>query len=247
MSHPPPLSETYRRLVDRCPALDVRLLAADEAIDPQEWVAPAQFEQRMPELIAGETTRIRERYGCAVPPHVAAARLLHHYLWSVGLLVGGPWYLTGRVPRLGGEQVWLAPRSGSIAFRPALESGSSAGAAGGDPYEVVAAHVAPVLAAFRPVAKRGARALWGMVTDDLVSALWYLGRMLDQEEAAVARAERLLPGGAGFRRLPGTAGREHLTRTRAGCCLFYAIRPAEACLTCPRTPDAERVCRLESE
>ncbi|MGH3323710.1 MAG: (2Fe-2S)-binding protein, partial [Streptomyces sp.] len=101
-------------------------------------------------------------------------------------------------------------------------------------------------------ARRGRRALWGMVADDLISGIWYLGRMLGQEERAVRAATELLPsgippfpGGAAFRRLEGRGGEQHPTRTRLGCCLYYTIRPAEACITCPRTCDAERLSRLE--
>lgn len=249
MPEAPPLPDTYRRLGEHCPALRVRLLADGELIDRQQWIAATDFAGRMPELIEGEVRRIHAEHGRRMPPHVAAARLLHHYLWSACLLVGGPWYLTGVVPELLPDRVWLDARTGELAFRPGgeHEDASPAGLRA-----VVAAHAAPVLAAFQPVAKRGSHALWGMVTDDLVSGLWYLGRMLGREQDAVARAERLLPGGtaplpggAHFRRLVGATGREHLTRTRLGCCLYYALRPDEACLTCPRTCDAERLRRLE--
>jgi len=81
-----------------------------------------------------------------------------------------------------------------------------------------------------------------MVTDDLVSGIWHLGRTLGQEDEAVAAATTLLPspsptppfpGGADFRRLTGGDGRQYPTRTRMGCCLYYTICPAEAFLTCP--------------
>jgi len=82
---------------------------------------------------------------------------------------------------------------------------------------------------------------------------WYFGRQLGEEQQAVRAATALLPtaispfpAAAGFRTLTGPTGGCHPTRTRAGCCLYYAIRPAEACCTCPRTSDAERLRRLES-
>jgi ferric iron reductase protein FhuF len=91
-----------------------------------------------------------------------------------------------------------------------------------------------------------------MVGDDLVSGIWYLGRALGREDDAVRAATALLPeavapypAGADFRVLTGADGRRHPTRTRTGCCLFYTIRPGEACATCPRTCDAERLRRLE--
>ncbi|UQX03971.1 (2Fe-2S)-binding protein [Streptomyces sp. RerS4] len=118
----------------------------------------------------------------------------------------------------------------------------------------VADHVRPLLAAIGPHARRGPRALWGMVGDDLVSGIWYLGRVLDQEERAVSAATELLPtaiapfpAGADFRRLAGREGRRYPTRTRTGCCLYYALDAARPCGTCPRTSDAERVRRLEDE
>jgi hypothetical protein len=72
--------------------------------------------------------------------------------------------------------------------------------------------------------------------------------MLGEEDRAVAVASAVLPGdtppfpgAAGFRRLASGPW----TRTRAGCCLYYAVQPPDACLTCPRTTDAERLRRLE--
>ncbi|MGN5377487.1 (2Fe-2S)-binding protein [Streptomyces lasalocidi] len=112
-------------------------------------------------------------------------------------------------------------------------------------------HMRPLLAAIGPVARRGARPLWGMVGDDLVSGIWYLGRMLGREQEAVRAATDVLPAAVPpIRQAPASAGltdedgRTYTTRTRTGCCMFYAIRPAEACVTCPRTGDAERLRRL---
>ncbi|WP_280723916.1 (2Fe-2S)-binding protein [Kitasatospora sp. MAA4] len=242
----------------------------------REWVSAADLTRWRERLVEAEVRRIQAEYGCVAPPHVAASRLLHHYLWSACLLLSGPWYLDRRVLRLRPEDVWIEAASGDLAVRPggfACLAGDPAagGECGGNVRErgvrvvageeelraelraAVVAHAAGVLEAFRPVVKRGDRALWGMVTDDLVSGIWHLGRMLGDEERAVAEAAVLLPGGpppfpggAAFRRLPGTDGRSHhLTRTRLGCCLYYTIRPADTCVTCPRTGDAERVRRLE--
>ncbi|MFI8004899.1 hypothetical protein [Streptomyces sp. NPDC086010] len=55
------------------------------------------------------------------------------------------------------------------------------------------------------------------------------------------------PAGAGFRWLTDAAGTPHPTRDRAGCCLYCTIRPEDACTTCPRTRDAERLRRIEAE
>ncbi len=59
----------------------------------------------------------------------------------------------------------------------------------------VAEHAGPVLDGFRPLLRRGPHALWGMVTDEITEGLWYVGRLLGQEERAVAELAALLPGG----------------------------------------------------
>ncbi|WP_354643206.1 (2Fe-2S)-binding protein [Kitasatospora camelliae] len=244
------LAETYRLLGGICSALDLDLVESVPAAGPS-WVRSDQLALHVEELIAGEAARILAEHGTRPRPHVIASRVLHHYLWSACLLVSGPWYLTGQVPDLRSADLWTDPATGRTALRP----GASRAGDERDVRDTVAAHVGPVLAAFQPYVKRGPRALWGMAADDLVSGIWYLGRMLDQEDRAVAAAGAVLPGdtapfpgAAAFRRLTAPDGRTHWTRTRLGCCLYYAVKPdADACITCPRTPDPTRLTRLEAD
>ena len=220
-------------------------------------------------FVEAEAARIQERYGHTARPHVAASRALHDYAWSVGLLMSGVWYLERRVPRIRPEDVSLDLITGVYKITP----GTRLSCLPGDPAvglpgvtvvpneealraelrSAVADHMSPLLTALGPIARRGSRALWGMVSDDLVSGIWYLGRVLGREDDAVRAATELLPSavspyprGAEFRHLTDTSGRSHPTRTRAGCCLYYTIRPDEACFTCPRTCDTERLRRLEN-
>ncbi|MER5636874.1 (2Fe-2S)-binding protein [Kitasatospora sp. NPDC002227] len=242
---PRSLAGTYRRLLAACEALDVELLPAGAPLRPG-WCTVGQLPFAAEELVEAEAARIEAGYGKRPRTHVAASRFLHHYLWSATLLLSGPWYLAGQVPRPAEPRIEIA--TGRFALCP--PQGEP-----GDPAALraaVAAQLGPVLAAFQSYVKRGPRALWGMAADDLASGLWYLGRVLGEEERGAELAGLVLPGdtppfpgAADFRRLPGTEGRSHLTRTRLGCCLYYAVRPAEACLTCPRTEDGERVRRLE--
>ena len=270
------LDPVYRDLLDSCESLRVTLLGPQAAPVGPGFVRADRLGDHLDALVAGESARILAVHGREPRPHVAASRLLHHYLWSLCLLVSGPWYLARRVPRISAEDVWIDVATGDLALRhpaafaclpadPAAVPAEARVLAGADIRVLggedelraelraaVADHLAPVIALFQGPLKRGQRALWGMATDDLVSGVWYLGRMLGEEQAAVRAAAVLLPGdtlpfpgGADFRRLAGPEGRTHLTRTRLGCCLYYAIRPADTCITCPRTCDAERVRRLE--
>ncbi|RKE18765.1 (2Fe-2S)-binding protein [Streptomyces sp. TLI_171] len=230
-------AETYRQLGRICPVLTVSLVDA-APVDGQEWVSADRLASAVERLIDAEAARIHRRHGVTPRPHVAASRLLHHYLWTNSLLLSGIWYLERRIPVLPARHLWIAAGTGDFALRPGdWALGDEAALR-----DAVAAHLGPVLAAFQPHVRRGPRALWGMATDDLVSGLWYLGRMLDQEDRAVAVATALLDTGAppwtgpaGFRRENHT-----WTRTRQGCCLYYAVDPANPCGTCPRRTPAAR-------
>ncbi|MFF8359105.1 (2Fe-2S)-binding protein [Streptomyces chartreusis] len=264
------LGDVYARLTGLCEVLSVRV-AEPGAADAGAGVSAAELVKdgaALDAFVAAETARIQDRHGVVARRHVAASRALHDYAWSVSLLMSGAWYLERRVPRIRPEDLRLDLATAEFTVTPGSDlaclADDPAAALPGVltvPHEealraelraAVADHMAPLLDAIGPVARRGSRALWGMVSDDLVSGIWYLGRVLGREDEAVRAAGRLLPsavapypGGADFRHLTTADGRRHPTRTRAGCCMYYAIRPDEACATCPRTCDAERLRRLE--
>jgi hypothetical protein len=246
------LVDTYRRLVHLCEALRVTVLDGGHPADSLggTWLSAEDLvtsPHALDTALDGEAARIMAGYGCSAPPHVCVSRLLHAQLWSASLLVSGPWYLTGRVPRLAPDRLWTDPATGAHALVPGDFHMPQAPDGPPAVRAAVAEYAHPLLDTLGPRARRGTRALWGMAEDDLVSGVWYLGRTLGEEARAMLVADTLVPGGAGFRTLRGASGRTHRTRTRAGCCLYYTIRPAETCLTCPRLGDAERLRRLEAE
>ncbi|MBT2457573.1 (2Fe-2S)-binding protein [Streptomyces sp. ISL-86] len=274
-----PLASTYLRLTASCEVLNVRVAGAVPSAGT--WVSGTDLTERpeaLERFVDAESARIQERHGLAPRRDVAASRALHDYLWSVSLLMSGAWYLERRVPRIRPAEIRLdlatgtfevAPGSGFACLPddPAADGRPQSGvgrsgvrvvgheeALRAELRAAVVDHMRPLLTAIGPAARRGPRALWGMAADDLVSGIWYLGRVLGQEERAVGAATELLPtaiapfpGGANFRRLAGREGRRYPTRTRLGCCLYYALDAARACGTCPRTCDAERLRRLEDE
>ncbi|QIP82925.1 (2Fe-2S)-binding protein [Streptomyces sp. Tu 2975] len=261
------LAHTYLELVTSCEALNVRIAseASQALLDGAELT---RSEKALDAFIDAEADRIREHHGHAPRRDVAASRALHDYLWSVALLMSGAWYLERRVPRIAPQDVHIDLAAAAFEIVPGagfacLPDDPAAGMPGvrvvaheealrAELRATVADHVGPLLTAVGPHARRRPRALWGMAADDLVSGIWYLGRMLDQEDRAIQAATELLPtaippfpGGADFRRLAGRDGRRHPTRTRLGCCMYYTLDAAQACSTCPRTCDAERLRRLE--
>ncbi|MFI0941461.1 (2Fe-2S)-binding protein [Streptomyces sp. NPDC021020] len=253
------LAHVYRRLAEACPVLGLTV-GAPGPEDGPGWVngsALAHDEAALRDWLEAGAARIEDGHGKRVRPDVVASRALHAYLWSACLLISGPWYLERRVPRLRPGHVWLGPGAGLRVAVPGsfscLPGDPAAGRPGATVREgeealraqlrrTVADHAAPLLAALGARTRRGGRALWGMVGDDLVSGLWRLGAALGDEEHGAAMATLVLPapqppfpGGADFRWLPAAeaeAGR--LTRTRTGCCLHYAIDPQGVCGTCPR-------------
>ncbi|WP_338899922.1 (2Fe-2S)-binding protein [Streptomyces sp. TG1A-60] len=260
------LAAVYRRLDTVCEALSVRVAPARRL--PCDTIGLTDGREGVEAFVEAEAARIQDRHDHTAPRHVAASRALHDYAWSVGLLISGVWYLERRVPRIAPGDIRVDLASGTYEISP----GTALACLPDDPATdlpgtrtvahqealraelraAVADHMGPVLDVIGPYVRRGSRALWGLVSDDLVSGLWYLGRMLGDEDAGVRAASAVLPtarapfpGGADFRSLRTSDGREHPTRTRRGCCLYYTIRPAETCSTCPRTCDAERLRRLE--
>jgi hypothetical protein len=264
------LASTHRRLAVHCgpsPRIEV-----SEPRSPagQGWIDGAElaYDERLLDAhLDAEALRVRERYEHTARADVVVSRVLHGYVWGACLLIAGPWYLDRRVPRLRPQDVRISRTGDDLgvvsggfvclpddpaAGLPGVRVVTGEAALRDELRAAVADHVRPVLAAMGPRLRRGPRALWGMVGDDLVSAIWFLGRRLNEESRSVREAGEVLPGpvspyvgGARFRTLNGTDGRVHPTRTRVSCCLYYTIRPGEACGTCPRVCDEERLRRLE--
>ncbi|MFF7196918.1 (2Fe-2S)-binding protein [Streptomyces sp. NPDC008079] len=207
-------------------------------------------------------------------PDVAAALALHRYAWPACLLFTVPWFLSRRVPRLAVTDVSFHRAAGRMTVRPRSFACLPDDPAAALPHARVvpdeaalrdelraalAEHLAPLLEGFGPRLRRGPRALWGMATDEITEGLWRVGQLLGEEERAAAELAALLPGGttpyaggAAFRELTVPTGTDapsppvSRTRDRLTCCRFYTISPADACTTCPRTCDADRIRRLVS-
>ncbi len=265
-------TDAYARLSEVLPGLGVTELdPAGELPRGDGWTAADALAAGGAELdafLARDEAQVLRDYGQQARPDVIASFGLHRYAWPACLLITVPWFLHRRVPRLptaGVAYDRTAPEFGlgRLAVRPA-----GFACLPGDPAAVlpgarvvadeealraevrvsVAAHLEPVLAGFGPRMRRRGRALWGMVTDEVVEGLWYVARLLGEQERARRALELLLPGAtrpyvgdAAFRELTGPDGEALHTRDRASCCMFYTLRPEDTCATCPRTCDADRV------
>ncbi|MGW1272946.1 (2Fe-2S)-binding protein [Streptomyces sp. NPDC002491] len=272
---PPASSATaaaYARLTEALPELTVTELGHAEPFPKgADWVRAAQLAEGGPALdafLAQDDEQVVRDYGHRARPDVIATFGLHRYAWPACLLITVPWFLHRRVPRLPVTHVSYDRSDGGM--RMAVRPPASFACLPGDPAALlpgarvvrdedalrtevraaVAEHHEPLLAVFGPRARRRGRALWGMVTDEIVEGLWYVAGLLGpgEHERARRELELLLPGAtrpyvgsAAFRDLPGPGGTTLPTRDRASCCLFYTVRPEDTCATCPRTCDADRV------
>jgi hypothetical protein len=264
-----PFTAAYARLHEVYPALRILQDAAPRHGDG--WFAAAALAAGGPALdgfLAHDEEQVLRDYRQRARPDVIAGFGLHRYAWPACLAITVPWFLHRRVPRLPVDQVSFHRGRGKLTVRitrfaclpgdPAADAPGARVVAGQEALraevrEAVAEHLGPVLEGFRPRMRRGTRALWGMVTDEVTEGLWYLGHLLGEETRATAEAALLLPGGtppyqggAAFRELRGHAGEPLATRDRASCCLFYTLRPEDTCVTCPRTGDAARIERLSA-
>ncbi|MEU6297436.1 (2Fe-2S)-binding protein [Streptomyces erythrochromogenes] len=267
------VAEAYARLADVYGGLRVVERAAHEP-SPRGvgWVGADELAAggaALDAFLAWDNAQVLRDYGTQGRPDVIASFGLHRYAWPACLLITLPWFLHRRVPTLPVSEVAFHRTRGrmsvhveSFACLPDDPAADLPGARVVPDEEAlreevraaVAQHLEPVLKGFGPRMRRGRRALWGMVTDEVVESLWYVGGLLGEEQRTMAELEALLPGstapytgGAGFRTLSGPDGRELPTRDRASCCFFYTIRPEDTCVTCPRTCDADRVTRLTAE
>lgn len=116
-------------------------------------------------------------------------------------------------------------------------------------------HADEFLRHYSPGSRLPRRNLLGAFFDGLDSGFWLFESPLPiTEKEFVACARVALPGAAAEFPEPSSyctvtdiRGREHLTRRRVSCCYYYKLSDnAEACTTCPRTTDEERL-RLLSE
>ncbi|MFF4649151.1 iron-sulfur protein [Streptomyces sp. NPDC001380] len=254
---PQPCADAYARLARVFPGLRAEVAAPRSG---GGWTTGADLAGDpgvLRRTVEAETRCGPERYGGPLRPDVAAGFALHRYAWPACLLFSLPWFLERRVPRLSPAAVSVHRAAGrataavdSFACLPGDPAAGLPGArtvAGAaelraELLAAVAAHLEPVLAAFRPLLRRGPRTLWATATDELVEGLWYAGSLLGEEERAAAELSALLPGGtapfaggADFRLLDQGPGRAPMrTRTRVSCCLHYTVRPEAACFGCPR-------------
>ncbi|MEU6854250.1 (2Fe-2S)-binding protein [Actinacidiphila alni] len=271
-----PLSSAYARLAEVFPGLAVTAVSGGLPDGPGWTCARelAEGGPAAHALTAAVAARVTADHGRQPRPDVAAALALHRYAWPACLLFTVPWFVARRVPRLAVTDVAFDAAAGRMAVRArsfACLPGDPAAALPGArvlPDEAalrdelraaVAEHLGPILTGFGPRLRRGPRALWGMATDEITEGLWRIGQLLGEEERAAAELSALLPGGttpyaggAAFRELTAPIGTDEpsptvtRTRDRLTCCRFYTISPADACTTCPRTCDADRIRRLVS-
>ncbi|MEV7783518.1 (2Fe-2S)-binding protein [Kitasatospora sp. NPDC088351] len=204
---PAPCAASYGRLTGLLPALRV-YCAPPRSGDG--WVSGADLLARpeaLRELIAHDARQGLARYGRPLRPDVAAGFGLHRFVWPVSVLATLPWFLERRVPLLTPGDVSVRRGTGELTVRPeaflCLPDDPAAGLRGARTVPdgpalaaglraALADLLTPVLAAFRPQVRRGPRTLWAMATDAVVEGLWYVGRLLGEEERARAELSALL-------------------------------------------------------
>jgi hypothetical protein len=269
-----PVTAAYTRLTSALPSLTVTELTPTEH-HPRTpgWITTAALTQDTEALdtfLSWDDAQILRDHGHPARPDVIASFGLHRYAWPACLLITAPWFLQHRVPRYPVTDVSYDRTRGAMSFavhpgpfaclpddpaaaHPDARTVPDEEALRAEVRKAIAEHMEPVLAAFGPRMRRRGRALWGMVTDEVVESLWYLAELLgeDRKQQAEHELARLLPGAtkpyvgsAAFRVLTGPNGEPLPTRDRASCCMFYTLDPDDTCVTCPRTPDADRITKL---
>ncbi|MDX6354398.1 MAG: hypothetical protein QOF98_1301 [Streptomyces sp.] len=231
----PVITSSYARMTAVFPGLKVSAAAPRSG---EGWVTAQELAEGgagLTGFVGREAAQAAEDYGRPPRAHVAATLALHRYLWPSCLLFTVPWFLRRRVPWLEVGDVAVHPAAGRATVRtrsflclpddpaanePGARTVPDEAALRAGLRAALAEHQAPVLAAFRPLVRRGPHALWSMATDEITEGLWYIGRLLGEEERAVAELAELLPGdtapyagGAGFTS-PKAKGTRAQSRTK---------------------------------
>ncbi|MEH0417471.1 (2Fe-2S)-binding protein [Streptomyces sp. B21-083] len=266
------LADAYDRLAEVYPAAAVTELDPGQA-HPRGagWVRAAGLaagDGDLDSFLDWDDEQVLRDYGERGRPDVVAGFGLHRYAWTACLLITVPWFLHRRVPRLPVEDVSyhrtdgrFSVRTGAFACLPddpaAVQPGARVvgdeEALRGEVRAALTEHLEPLLGGFGPRMRRRGRALWSVVTDDVVEGLHYIGQVVGEADRARRELELLLPGStrpfvgsAGFREVTGPDGATLPTRDRASCCFFYTIRPDETCDNCPRTCENDRIAKLKA-
>jgi hypothetical protein len=268
------VTAAYERLTEALPAVTVTELPEDTRLPATDgWVTAADLAGNATTLdafLAWDDEQVLRDNATKGRPDVIAGFGLHRYAWPACLLFTVPWFLHRRVPRYPVTHVSydrtrgpmsLAVHPGPFACLPDDPAATLPGAYTVPDEEslraelraAIAEHMEPLLAAFGPRMRRRGRALWGMVTDEIVEGIWYVAELFGEHEKRRAEhaLELLLPGttkpyvgSPAFRVLAGPDGRPLRTRDRVSCCMYYTLAPDDTCATCPRTCDTDRVAKL---
>lgn len=268
------VTAAYARMTEALPAVTVAELPQDTPLPATDgWVTAAALAQdptALDTFLSWDDEQVRRDNGKQGRPDVIAGFGLHRYAWPACLLFTTPWFLHRRVPRYPVTHVSydrtrgpmaLAVRPGAFACLPDDPAAALPGAytvrdeesLRAELRDAVAEHMEPLLAAFGPRMRRRGRALWGMVTDEIVEGIWYVAGLLGEHEKRRAEhaLELLLPGttkpyagSPAFRALAGPDGEPLRTRDRVTCCMYYTLEPDDTCATCPRTCDSDRIAKL---
>ena len=206
----------------------------------------------------------------AVRRSVVAAILLSDWSWALGVVGAGALSVDGRVPDLAPRRCTCSWTGGRVSGVAVASSQFTCGAADPDAdhpdarvavdleaalRDALTAHLAPLHQLLRATGllRQGSRSMWGAAGDGVATALRLHADTQPEPEPLLAVATDVLAGAprawgeAGFERVVDRQGREHLTRQRTSCCLYYRLPDTPACLTCPRTSAAERLERLRGQ
>jgi hypothetical protein len=264
----------YARLTEALPTLTVTELPPGTPLPTTDgWIRAADLAGNPTALdtfLAWDDEQVLRDHRQQGRPDVIAGFGLHRYAWPAALLFTAPWFLHRRVPRYSVTDVSydrtrgpmaLAVHPGAFACLPEDPAAALPGAytvpdeesLRAELRDAIAEHMAPLLTAFGPRMRRRGRALWGMVTDEIVEGIWYVAELLGEHEKrrAERELEQLLPGttkpyagSPAFRVLVGPDGAALPTRDRVSCCMYYTLAPDDTCVTCPRTCDTDRIAKL---
>ncbi|WP_457583932.1 (2Fe-2S)-binding protein [Ensifer canadensis] len=212
----------------------------------------------------------QDRFAEGMDDRIRAAHLIAFYSNQLALALGGLYLGAGIVAavrglrfeefsRPYGERLVAAKR---FHFSLALPAVGDQLRANTDVFgEAFAAHLAPIVAMLKRRAGLSSGAQWRLAADSLAGGFLEIGRVLGDEETAMARAlaivkradTPLLSDKLRYEdiavEIGDTAGNRTVSRiyrVRGGCCLYYRTEDGSFCDSCVLLPPDDRRARLQA-
>ncbi len=248
--------------------LNQHMAALKVAPEGKGWLSLAQLLDEPGEPLRAALARVDAHFK-TTNRRVGASLFFGDVAYALMALATGGYLAARRVPQLTTASVWLNfgargdveglalsdYRFAALADDPAALHADCVVLPSPDALQdflIARAHAClePLIAAMRAHTPLGVPAMWALAADYTASAATFVGRSLQQADAALELARRLAAKPSRLRRKRDfihieACGQHYDLVDRVSCCLYYQVEDGRYCASCPHRPQPERVAMIQ--